>query len=178
MKKTLSLLLTALLLAAFAGGLAVSAANPCNCGDVNGDGQININDLLLVRDIIFGTVTPDADTLWAADINSDGNVDLNDLLALRDIIFDVKGNNDVPAEVPSNPTGGYSAERDLTAADQKVFEEGLMAHFGTKPTPLKVATQVANGLVNYRFTCATQYVYIFKQVNCTAPGALLEIVNR
>jgi len=86
MKKTLSVILIALLLAIAAGGmLAVQAA--CNCGDIDGDGKINVDDILIIREIIFGLLKPNPEAMWASDVNEDGVVDIYDILAMRDIIF-------------------------------------------------------------------------------------------
>ncbi|MCL2432960.1 MAG: dockerin type I domain-containing protein [Clostridia bacterium] len=52
MKKLSAILLAATLACAILPGL--SAAAPRQTGDVNGDGTVNIDDILLVRDHIFG----------------------------------------------------------------------------------------------------------------------------
>jgi len=58
-------------------------------GDINGDGQVNITDILLLRDFIFGTQTPKGAQLTAADLSGDDNINLSDILIIRDIIFGV-----------------------------------------------------------------------------------------
>lgn len=48
--------------------------------------------------------------------------------------------------------GGWTAYHQLTAEDQKVFNEAMKGFVGVKYTPIEVATQVVNG-TNYRFKC-------------------------
>jgi hypothetical protein len=51
-------------------------------GDVNGDGEINLNDLTAIRDDITG-VNPIADTLkQAGDLYGEGDITLNDLVGI------------------------------------------------------------------------------------------------
>lgn len=48
--------------------------------------------------------------------------------------------------------GGWSAYHDLTAEDQKVFDEAMNGFVGVTYKPFAVATQVVAG-TNYRFKC-------------------------
>ncbi|MCL2433370.1 MAG: hypothetical protein FWD16_02485 [Clostridia bacterium] len=58
-------------------------------GDINGDGFVNIDDILLLRDIIFGK-TPTAGQLAALKpISPEGKATIDTILAVRDIIFDL-----------------------------------------------------------------------------------------
>ena len=57
-------------------------------GDVNFNGEIDLGDILLVRDFIFGEETTSAE-FEAADINSDGRIDVGDILDIRDVIFGI-----------------------------------------------------------------------------------------
>ena len=56
-------------------------------GNPTGSGTVNINDILLVRDFIFGTESPTPQQQKAADLNEDGKIDIKDILLIRDIIF-------------------------------------------------------------------------------------------
>jgi len=73
----------------FSGELFVIALSGTKnvSGDANLDGYVNIVDILLVRDFIFGTKEPTPEQFQAADVNGDGKLDINDILAIRDIIF-------------------------------------------------------------------------------------------
>jgi len=82
--KCLALTLSVLLLVICSVAPATAAGGALR-GDVNGDGAVNLNDILLVRDIIFGE--PDVNELWAADVNGDGNIDINDIIDIAKIIF-------------------------------------------------------------------------------------------
>jgi len=50
-------------------------------GDVNHDNRVDIDDIMLVRDIIFGIEEPTAYHMWAA------GLDINAILLVRDVIF-------------------------------------------------------------------------------------------
>lgn len=55
-------------------------------GDVNGDGTVNTDDLLLMRKHIAGLVTDNDIVFDAADINVDAIVNTDDLVDLRKMI--------------------------------------------------------------------------------------------
>ena len=55
-------------------------------GDVNADGVVNIDDLLLVRDFIFGKV-PGIVEAKACAFHEDGRIDVGAILGIRDLIF-------------------------------------------------------------------------------------------
>ncbi len=52
-------------------------------GDVNGDGNIDINDLSIIVSIVLGTISPNEFQADAADYNCDGIVDIDDFTALN-----------------------------------------------------------------------------------------------
>lgn len=52
-------------------------------GDVNGDGQISIGDLIRIRNHLLGAALLSDEELAAADVNGDGAVQINDLVRLR-----------------------------------------------------------------------------------------------
>jgi hypothetical protein len=53
-------------------------------GDINGDGNINVLDVVMLVDYILN---PDTSELESADINSDGNIDILDVVALVGIVL-------------------------------------------------------------------------------------------
>ena len=57
-------------------------------GDINGDGIINILDVIVEVNIVLGAVdhTPQQET--AGDLNADGNIDILDVIALVNLILD------------------------------------------------------------------------------------------
>ena len=55
-------------------------------GDVNGDGAIDVLDIVIVIGIIIETHIPTDDELSAADINGDGIVDILDIVLLVNTI--------------------------------------------------------------------------------------------
>ena len=54
-------------------------------GDVNGDGKASITDIVLIIDVIAGSIT-DANKVEAADVNGDGSVSNTDCVAALDLI--------------------------------------------------------------------------------------------
>jgi len=83
-------------------GLAVSAAGtPYMPGDVTGDGKVNIEDILMVRDFIFGVKEPDANQMAAmGQLMASGAPDIGVILGIRDIIFGVDGDDPPPPPPP------------------------------------------------------------------------------
>ena len=55
-------------------------------GDVNGDGGVNMKDILLLRRALAGDVEPMPGQSRRADVDGDGNVTMKDVLMLRKII--------------------------------------------------------------------------------------------
>ena len=53
-------------------------------GDLDGDGKITMNDLLLLRMHLNDNVSLTPEQIRAADVNKDGNVDSEDLTLLYD----------------------------------------------------------------------------------------------
>ncbi|SHN66363.1 Sbal_3080 family lipoprotein [Desulfovibrio litoralis] len=75
--------------------------------------------------------------------------------------------------------GGYSAERNLVADDQRVFDQVLQSAAAVEYTPLKVSTQVVAG-TNYKFYTKAKtitpeqktsyvYIYVFKPLGEDKP---------
>jgi len=55
--------------------------------DANGDGAVDISDIMAARDHIFGTAPLTGYAFWRADTNDDGAVNIGDILRIRDVIF-------------------------------------------------------------------------------------------
>ena len=54
-------------------------------GDLSGDGKVSITDVVMIIDVMAGTIT-DANKVAAADVNGDGNVSITDCVAAIDLI--------------------------------------------------------------------------------------------
>jgi len=54
-------------------------------GDVNGDGEVDISDVVVLIDVVLGKDVEYA--LGAADVNGDGKVDISDVVALIDVVL-------------------------------------------------------------------------------------------
>lgn len=55
----------------------------CTLGDVNGDGNIDKNDLQMIQDYIMGKISLTAQQYKAADLNGDGQVNSADYIRLK-----------------------------------------------------------------------------------------------
>ena len=56
-------------------------------GDLNEDGSINIQDIIIEVDIILENIIPIDYQLWAGDLNADGAIDIYDIILLVGIIL-------------------------------------------------------------------------------------------
>ena len=56
------------------------------CGDLNGDGGINISDVSLMVDCILNNTTQARD-IWNADLNGDGQINISDVTWLVNLIL-------------------------------------------------------------------------------------------
>ena len=68
--------------------LDVGGGSSIVLGDVNMDGNINVQDIILIVNIALGTLDPTSDQAEAADLNLDGIINILDVIALVNIILD------------------------------------------------------------------------------------------
>ena len=61
--------------------------------DINGDGAVDIGDIMAIIDVMSGQVT-DAATVKAADLNGDEAADIGDIVTLIDIMASLAGDDD------------------------------------------------------------------------------------
>lgn len=67
---------------------AFVTVSPCALrGDVNGDGDVDILDILTTANHILGIEILEGEALWAADCNGDNDIDLLDLLSIANVIL-------------------------------------------------------------------------------------------
>ena len=57
-------------------------------GDLNEDGLIDVLDLVMVINIIIGSLDPTSTQLFSGDLNSDGTIDVLDVVQLINTILD------------------------------------------------------------------------------------------
>ena len=57
-------------------------------GDLDGDGIINILDVIVEVNIILGSVDPTPQQESAGDLNTDGTIDILDIISLVNLILD------------------------------------------------------------------------------------------
>lgn len=92
LKKTLSVILSTMILLSMltlsmAGVSAdTDTENEVMIGDVNGDQQVDLNDVLLVQKSVAALITLEGGAEIAADTNGDDLVDLNDVLLLQKFV--------------------------------------------------------------------------------------------
>ena len=61
-------------------------------GDINGDGQVNINDVIgMSKHVVKGNVISGTEYINASDVNDNGNIEINDVIKLaKHIIKDTE----------------------------------------------------------------------------------------
>jgi len=64
-----------------------SAMDGIILGDVNFDGNVNIQDIIMVVSIILDNIQPDDFQMYAADVNGDTEIDILDIISMLDIIL-------------------------------------------------------------------------------------------
>ena len=69
--------------------LTVTGGSSVVVGDINMDGNINVQDIILLVNIILDILNPTPDQFEAADLNADGIINVLDVIALVNIILDV-----------------------------------------------------------------------------------------
>ena len=57
-------------------------------GDVTGDSQVNVVDVITLVNIVLDTVTPDNCQLEFGDLNSDNTMSIIDIILMVNIILD------------------------------------------------------------------------------------------
>jgi hypothetical protein len=57
-------------------------------GDVNGDGEINVLDIVAMVNFALGTDYPSDEEFWASDINNDGYVNVLDIVSIVNLILE------------------------------------------------------------------------------------------
>ena len=67
----------------------VAGTGPRMMGDVNDDESIDIDDILMLRNQMFGIIDLNGTDFTYADMNYDGIIDIDDILLVRSIIFGV-----------------------------------------------------------------------------------------
>lgn len=83
-------------------------------GDLNNDGSVSISDVVLIIDVIAGTIT-DANQVAAADVNGDGDVSITDCVAAIDLIAAQSGAGSRMA-MPKNVTAMTTDNNDYISA--------------------------------------------------------------
>jgi len=59
-----------------------------NPGDINNDGDINVQDIVIMVNIIVNNYDPTPDEIYAGDLNEDGVIDILDIVSLVNLILE------------------------------------------------------------------------------------------
>jgi len=70
--------------------LYTAVVRPSAPGDANGDGVVNIEDILLIRDVIFGLAELSKEGYLSLGLNENDAVTINSILYVRDVIFGIE----------------------------------------------------------------------------------------
>ena len=147
----LSVLVTSV--TALAGGLTAAADAIATRGDVNGDGAIDMKDVLLLRKFIANVGDP-VDEI-AADANGDGAIDMKDVLLLRKFI----ANMDVtlaPMPDVSEPSTEPESEPE-SAPESTPVSEAESQEASKAPTAFQDAMNPDQITLTYYDEACTQY---------------------
>ena len=113
MKKTASLIISAILAATAAPAVSASAASitvpevTAVTGDINSDGSIAVSDAVLIMEYLLGKEEFTETQYKAADLNTDGNVDTFDFVVMREKIV-----AEIESDIKEN---GISYRNDTTS---------------------------------------------------------------
>ena len=122
-------------------------------GDVNGDADVNVLDILTVVNIVLGIMVPTDAQVWAADLDDNGVINIMDAVALVNLYLDGAAKVAVTPEVM-----GYleSLQTELSAGDHARLMElvkGINAPVPTSysltqnyPNPFNPETEIAFSL--------------------------------
>ena len=56
-------------------------------GDVNGDSNVNVSDVVISVGIVLGSVFPDECQMEYADLNQDGTINVSDIVMMVNMIL-------------------------------------------------------------------------------------------
>ena len=68
-------------------------STPLNQGDLNQDGMINVQDIVVMVNIITGYLEPGPFEQWAGDLNGDGNLNVMDVVLIINVIIGPQEND-------------------------------------------------------------------------------------
>jgi len=115
-------------------------------GDVNGDGTVNVLDVVRTVAIALGTVTPSPGEFAAADANSDGVVNVLDVIIIQNLALGIHG---------MAPLGearlGIAAKGTVAAP---VMAAGAPPPAGAKRIAVPVVINSASGVAGFNFDLA------------------------
>jgi len=139
--------------------VASTGSSEAMLGDVNGDGIIDVRDVVLVQRHVLGKITLTAEQLKAADINGDGLVDARDVALIMQYALGII--------------------KTFTLQVTKVEDLFITAHFGTPWNninfPAKVSATISDGSkkdVSVKWDDQSNPVY-----NPNLPGSYVFIGN-
>ena len=67
--------------------LTVTGDSSVILGDVNMDGLINVQDIILVVNMALGLLDPTSEEFQAADVNEDGEISILDIIIIVNMIL-------------------------------------------------------------------------------------------
>jgi len=91
------------LLASMLNFFGIDVSSSGTKGDVNGDGILDIYDVIKVVNFMLGIAVPTEEEAWAADMNSDTFIDVFDIVLLVDAILN-GAEGEAPVKIPSPVT--------------------------------------------------------------------------
>lgn len=123
MRKILALFCAMGIVLSLSNSAPISYADDVVYGDVDGDGDVDQDDLSLLRKYIEGGAELDERALEAADINADGRVDITDAVAAGQLLAGADASEDTADEEYADEEADAD-EEDYTAEDESEDDSG------------------------------------------------------
>lgn len=154
MKKILSLVL-AFILAVLSFSVVLASGEP-QLGDINGDGNVDADDYIMLKRAYFGMATLDDAQKSVSDINSDGKIDADDYILLKRAYFgmyDINGNLGPAPEDSTDDSSFESPEIPESSENTEISDNSDISDF-VEPKTIRVASYNIAHVGQYTFTDA------------------------
>lgn len=114
-------------------------------GDLNGDDEYNISDIILIIDMITGNGDDDFVATYMADVNGDGEVDIADIIAIINLMIE-QANSSAPELAMAPMEGEQQDTSDHIAASISSNELSVELENTNQYAGFQMLVTVPNGL--------------------------------
>ena len=142
--------------------LTVTGGSSVVAGDLNMDGMINVQDIIIIVNVILDQLEPSPEQFEAADLNEDGIINILDVIDLVNMILGSRSDNDTQAKLLDTgkvlqlKADGYVGAIKLVLRHSDDFslnltKDALVSNYSTRgnTTTLIVVAPETDDLFNY-----------------------------